>query len=443
MRGSASWVLERTLASSAPVDSFLEPTLERYGDRDRALLRELVLGSLRWLRRIDDVITQASHRGFEAIEQPLWAPLRLATYQLLFLDRIPPHAAVNEAVEEARHLTHRGGASFVNAVLRRIARQPHLDGWPVRAQGAVEKLAIEMSHPDFLVASWLRRFGEEATRSLLAANNRPKPLHLLAFRDRGGREMLAEALIDENVEIEASVLSPLGLIVRRGSPLTTRCFNSGDCYIQDEISQVAALIPPPRPGERVFDAAAAPGGKSFALLGFEAELELVAADVSLARLGRLRDNCTRLRRPLHTVLSDAGSPALRGPFDRVVVDLPCAGTGTLRKNPELKWRISREEIARLSNLGVRLLRGLEPLVAPGGFLVAITCSLEEEENEQVIERFLADHREFVPLPLEGELATPLARGIQGPGLWRWLPAADHDGFTVHVLQRRGGPRAIR
>ncbi len=442
MRGAASWVLERTLASSAPVDSFLEPTLVRYDDRDRALLRELVLGTLRWLRRIDDVISQASDRGFEAIEEPLWAPLRLATYQLLFLDRVPPHAAVNEAVEEARHLTHRGGASFVNAVLRRIARQPHLDGWPIRASGEVEKLAIEMSHPDFLVARWLRRFGREETRALLAANNRPKPLHLLAFHDRGGRELLAEALIDENLEVEPSLVSPLGLIVRRGNPFATRCFADGDCYVQDEASQVAALIPPPQPGERILDAAAAPGGKSFALLGYEADLELVAADVSLGRLGRLRDNCARLRRSLRVVISDAGSPALRGPFDRVVIDLPCAGTGTLRKNPELKWRISTEEIDRLSAMGLRLLRGVAPLVAPEGLLVAITCSLEEEENERVIERFLADHGDFVPLPLEERLAAPLVRGVRGPGLWRWMPAGDHDGFTVQVLQRRNGPRAV-
>ncbi len=439
---AASWVLERTLSSSAPVDSFLDPTLERYGDRDRALLRELVLGSLRWLRRIDEVISQASDRDFEEIEQALWAPLRLAVYQLLFLDRVPAHAAVNEAVEEARHLTHRGGASFVNAVLRRIARKPHLDAWPVDAKDEVERLAIGMSHPTFLVDRWLRRFGRQVTQELLAANNRPRPLHLLAFRDRGGRELLAEALIDEGLEVEPSVLSPLGLIVRQGSPLASGSFAAGDCYVQDEASQVAALIPPPRPGERILDAAAAPGGKSFALMAYEAGIEIVAADASLARLGRLRENCARLGRSPRVVISDAGSPGLRGPFDRVVVDLPCAGTGTLRKNPELKWRISAEEIDRLARSGLRLLKGTAPLVAPEGLLVAITCSLEEEENERVIERFLAEHGEFVPMPLEEHLAPALLGSVRAPGLWRLLPGGDHDGFTVHVLQRRGGPRAV-
>jgi 16S rRNA (cytosine967-C5)-methyltransferase len=440
VRAAAGWVLERTLASSAPVDSFLDPTLARYDERDQGLLRELVLGSLRWLRRLDQIIEQASDRRLEAIEKPLWAPLRLAVYQLLFLDRIPSHAAVHEAVEQAHHLTHRGGASFVNAVLRRIARDPDPQAWPVKADSLARQLAIEMSHPDFLVERWLDRFGEETTRAVLAANNQPKPLHLLAFRDRGGRELLAERLIDEGLEIEPSALSPLGLIVRRGSPFQTRAFAEGDCYIQDEASQVAAWIPPPQPGERIFDAAAAPGGKSFALAAYEPSVRIVAGDSSLARLARLRENSVRLRRELAMVATDAGAPALSARFDRVLLDLPCAGTGTLRKHPELKWRISPEEVSRLARQGQRLVSGAAQRVAPGGLLVAATCSIEEEENEAMIARFLRRNQDFELLPLEGALEPTLSRALRGPGSWRLLPAGDHDGFTVHVLRRIGGPR---
>src|SRR3954447_26716191 len=187
VRAAAAWVLDRTLQSLAPADSFLDSALPRFDDRDQGLLRELVMGSLRWLRRLDHVIAAASNRSFEQIEEVLRSPLRIATYQLLFLDRVPAHAAVHEAVEQAHQLTHRGGASFVNGVLRRIARAPRPEDWPVNESDPVRRLAIDKSHPDFLVARWLDRFGTARTLDLLAANNRTKPMYLLAFRAPGGR----------------------------------------------------------------------------------------------------------------------------------------------------------------------------------------------------------------------------------------------------------------
>lgn len=436
MRAAAAWVLERTLQSLAPADSFLDSALPRFDDRDQGLLRELVMGSLRWLRRLDHIIAVASNRSFSQIEAPLHAPLRVAVYQLLFLDRVPAHAAVHEAVEQAHQITHRGGASFVNGVLRRIARAPRLEDWPVEEPDFVRRLAIEKSHPDFLVARWLERFGTARTLDLLDANNRAKPMQVLAFRDRGGRELLAEALIDEGLEVEPATLSALGLIVRRGNPLTSAAFQRGELYIQDEASQAAALIPPPRPGETIFDAAAAPGGKSFSLLAAEPTVKLTLADVSLGRAQALRANLRRLRRPLLPLaMADAGEPPFARPFDRVILDLPCTGTGTLRRHPEIKWRISEGEVGRLSRQALRLLEGAAPIVAPGGLLVAITCSLEREENEDVTARFLATHPEFTPLPLDGRLEKPVAAAVTGPGAWRILTGADHDGFSVQVLAK--------
>jgi len=435
VRAAAAWVLERTLASMAPADSFLDSALPRFDDRDQGLLRELVMGTLRWLRRLDHVITAASSRSFEQIEEVLRSPLRVATYQLLFLDRVPAHAAVHEAVEQAHQLTHRGGASFVNGVLRRIARAPRPEDWPVNESDPVRRLAIEKSHPDFLVARWLDRFGTARTLDLLDANNRPKPMHLLAFRDRGGRELLAESLIDEGMEVEPASLSPLGLIVRRGNPLASAAFQRGDFYVQDEASQAAALIPPPRREETVLDAAAAPGGKSFSLLAWEPTVRVTMSDVAVARAVRVRDNQRRLRRALPLAVADAGALPFRGPFDRVVLDLPCTGTGTLRRHPEIKWRISEGEIGRLSRQALRLLEGTAPLVAPGGRLIAITCSLEPEENEEVMARFLATHPELSLLPLERLLESPVAAGITGPGAWRILTGGDHDGFSVQVLAK--------
>jgi len=435
VRVAAAWVLERTLQSLAPADSFLDSALPRFDERDQGLLRELVMGSLRWLRRLDHVIESASNRSLRQIEAPLHAPLRVAAYQLLFLDRVPAHAAVHEAVEQAHQLTHRGGASFVNGVLRTIARAPRLEEWPVSEADPVRRLGIEKSHPDFLVARWLERFGRRRAIALLDANNRAKPLHLLAFRDRGGRELLAEQLIDEGLEVEPASLSPLGLIVRRGNPFAAAAFQRGDCYVQDEASQAAALIPPPRAGETVLDAAAAPGGKSFSLLAAEPRVRIAMSDVALARANVLRTNLRRLRRRLPLAVADAGAPPFARQFDRVVLDLPCTGTGTLRRHPEIKWRISEEEIGRLSRQALRLLAGAAELVAPGGLLVAITCSLEKEENEEVIARFRETQPALSPLPLEALLEDPVAASVTGPGAWRVLTGGDHDGFTVHVLAK--------
>ncbi len=437
VRTAAARAVERALASLAPVELHLEAVAARLDERDRGLLTEITLGTLRWLTRLDAVIERASNRPLLAIEPSLWAPLRVATYQLLFLDRVPAHAAVNEAVEHARRITHKGGVAFVNAVLRKIAKNPSLQDWPVAEADPVRRLAIEMAHPEFLVRRWLSQFGEVVTRELLKANNRPKPLHLLAFRDRGGRELAAEALLDEGLEVEPSRLSPLGLVMREGHPFQSECFRRGDLYVQDEASQLAAWLPPPRPGERVLDAAAAPGGKSLALLAMEPSLRIVAADIGWSRARLMASNLARLRRHLPVLVGDAARLPLSGSFDRVVLDLPCSGTGTLRKHPELKWRVSETEITRLSSLGARLLEGVAGRVAPGGKLVAITCSIEREENETVVGRFLEKHSDFDLVELDPQVGAASGVGGIAPGLWRLLPGGDHDGFTVHVLSRRG------
>lgn len=440
VREAAAWVIERTLAARAPADTFLEGARASCDERDHGLLHELVRGTLAWLRRLDYIVAEAAHRSFDRIEPGLHAPLRLGVYQLLFLDRVPAHAVVDEAVEQAHRATHRGGASFVNAVLRQVARSPDLLAWPVRVADPIERLAIETSHPTFLVRRWLDRFGAERTRQILDANNRPRPLHLLTFRDHGGREAAAEELIDEQVEVVASALAPLGLLVRAGRPRDTRAFARGDLYVQDEASQAAALVPPPSPGERVLDLAAAPGGKSFSMLAWEPSARCVACDRSLSRLRLLRDNARRLGRRLPAVVMDGGDNACAGVFDRVVVDLPCSGTGTLRRHPELKWRLRPAEIGRLAGEGLRLLLGGAAALAPGGLLVAITCSIEREENEDVFARLLEQRRELQPCELEERVPLPWGRHAGG-ARWQVVPSDDHDGFTVHVAQRAGA-RAV-
>lgn len=435
VRSQAVSIVERTLVSRAPVDAELAALASSFDERDQALLREIVFGTLRWLKRLDHVVVAASGRTFEQIQPALLPVLRVATYQLLFLDRVPAHAIVSEAVDEALRRSHKGAAGFVNAVLRRVAARPDRAAWPIATTDAVERLAVESSHPEVLVRRWLAQYGEPATRALLEANNRQKPMHLLAFLAKGGREVLAAHLLAEGVATEPSRLSELGLIVRSGNALRTATFARGEFYIQDEVAQLVANLPVPRPGERVLDVAASPGGKGLAILATEPSIRLVAADVALPRLAALAENHHRLHTHASLVASDAERTPFTGVFDRVVVDYPCTGTGTLRKHPELKWRWSDSELERLSAQAQRLLAGAAAAVKQGGNLVAISCSLEPEENEAVGEGFLASAPGFRRAAVSGRVPTAAAAARSGDGIWRFLPSADHDGFTVQVFER--------
>ena len=435
VRSQAVSIVERTLVSRAPVDAELAALAGSYDERDQALLREIVFGTLRWLKRLDQVLVAASGRTFEQIQPALLPVLRVGAYQLLFLDRVPAHAIVSEAVDEALRRSHKGAAGFVNAVLRRVAARPDLPAWPVAASDPVERLAIETSHPEVLVRRWLEQYGEPATRALLEANNRQKPMHLLAFEDKGGRDRLAERLRAEGVETEPSGLSAQGLIVRSGHALRTDAFARGEFYIQDEVAQLVASLPAPRPHERVLDVAAAPGGKGLALLAAEPSIRLIAADVALPRLAALAGNHRRLHTAAGIVAAAAERTPFTGAFDRVIVDYPCTGTGTLRKHPELKWRWSESELERLADQAHRLLAGAAVAVKPGGLLVAISCSLEPEENEAVGERFRATASGFRRTGASGRVPAPAAAARSGEGIWRFQPSGDHDGFTVQLFER--------
>ncbi len=431
VRRRAAVAVEEALQSRAPISDLLETARGGLAPRDRGLLDELVLGTLRWLRRLDGVLESAAGRPLAEIDVELHGPLRVATHQLLFLDRVPPYAAVDAAVEEIKRRSHKGAAGFANAILRKIAAKANLASWPVPTEDPVEAIAIETSYPTFLVRRWVHRFGEGRARAALEAGNRRPAFQLLCF---GDREALAAGLRDESVETELAPLATQGLAVLSGDPRETAAFRSGKLYIQDQASQAAALVPPPAPGDCVLDVAAAPGGKSFSLLAAEPGLRLTAADASLSRLLRLRANQNRLATGFGLAVARAETPPFRAGFDRVIVDLPCSGTGTFARHPELKWRLSESELARLSSQAFEILLAAAELVAPDGRLCAVTCSVESEDNESVVERLLERRTDFRPERLV--LPTQLSPFVEGPGRWRVLPADDRDGFTVHVLRRR-------
>ena len=408
---------------------------------DRDLFRQLVLGVLRWRSGLNAEIASVSRVPLERLAPRLREILEVALYQIRHLDRIPDYAAVSEAVTQARGAAEEGAAKLINGVLRGILLlpPPAAPPLPPAAAGGVKEgdasaalLSRHFSHPVFLVARWLERLGSERTRRILESDNAPSAMDLMANPRRAGRDALAQALEREGVATSPSPLSPLGLTVRSGNPLRSPLFAAGHFTVQDLGSQALPLLLPP--GETLVDLAAAPGGKSFAAIALGRARRCLALDRSLERLRLLEENRTRLGMPeVAPVASDVSSVALApGRFDRVLFDAPCSGTGTLRKSPEIRYRVTPESIARLAAAQEAGLRAAATLLAPGGFLLYATCSLEEEENERVVARVLERAEGLAPAAIQApEGLRPFVSGA----VFRLFPDADTDGFTAHLLRR--------
>jgi 16S rRNA (cytosine967-C5)-methyltransferase len=405
----------------------------RFSEPDRGLLRELVLGVLRHRSAIDAELSAASRVPLAKLSPGVREVLEVALYQIRHLDRVPDFAAVDEAVTQARRRGGPGGARLVNAVLRRLVREaPPAPGAGPPAGGGDAAWAIHFSHPEFLVRRWRERFGDERTLAMLAADNVPSPLDLLVNPRRTTREKLRLALEQEGISTEESGFSPLSLSVRSGNPVRSPRLASGEFAIQDIGSQVLPLLLPP--SELLVDLAAAPGGKSFAALAHATARRTIALDRSVARLRMLADNGRRLGMPeaAPAAADFAAAPLPTGRFDRILLDAPCSGTGTLRKNPEIRWRISPEAIVRIAEDQVAALLAASRLLAPGGLLLYSTCSLEREENEEVVARALSENP---GLRLEEPTPPAALRAFVSGATFRMLPGETHDGFTAHLLKR--------
>lgn len=411
-------------------------------DRDRSLTAEIVTGTLRWQRAIDHLIAHMAKRTLARLDVEVLTILRLSLYQILHLDRVPASAVVDDAVNLTRGARKPSAAGFVNAVLRSTLRQRTSLPFPERPQAegdrdaALAYLGITHSHPEWLVSRWLSRVGFEDAERWVRFNNATPGLTLRANRLMTSRDALRTELAARDIETEPSRYAPDGLDVRAGNPLSTD--PNGFFVVQDEASQLVPLVVGARPGERVLDLCASPGGKTTALAVDMADSGLlVACDVRPARIDLLRRTVRASgAQHVHVVHVPADGPLAFGPvFDRVLVDAPCSGLGTIRRDPDIRWRRTEGDLAGLARAQVALLARAAATVTPGGRLVYATCSSEPEENEDVVDAFLAGHRDFTLAPV-ADGTNALTPFIDGRGMMRTRPYADGlEAFFAAALTR--------
>jgi len=399
-------------------------------ERDRALAAEIVMGTIRWQRSLNHIISHFARRPLNKLDVDVLTILRLSVYQLLHLDRVPASAVVDDAVDLTRAARKPSASGFVNAVLRAILRQNNRLPLPPRPDNAADRdavlayLGITHSHPDWLVERWLDRHGFDATERWVRFNNETPRLTIRANRLSVQREPVANALAAEGIQTEPTHYAPHGLTVTEGNPL--RLAPDGSFFVQDEASQLIPLVVSARPGEHVFDLCASPGGKTTAMAAdMDDSGVLVACDVREKRLALLEQTIrTSGAHHVHIVhIATTGTLPFAPAFDRVLVDAPCSGLGTLRRDPDIKWQRLEADLPALARDQLALLARAAAVLKPGGRLVYATCSSEPEENEQVVDAFLRAHPGFEPIDLRPEFADRLQPLLDARGMLRTLPFA--------------------
>ncbi|HUF28088.1 MAG TPA: 16S rRNA (cytosine(967)-C(5))-methyltransferase RsmB [Gemmatimonadaceae bacterium] len=414
--------------------ALLDPSFDRrvgpLDARDRRWTQELLFGMLRRRSWLDAVLSARVRGGLARLDADLIDLLRLGAYQLLYMGSVPAYAAIAQTVELAKNRHGLGASKLANAVLRRLDRERNELTVP-EPTDPVDALASSHSHPRWLVARWVGRWGAEQTELLLRANNTEGPL---VARPYGiVREQLEATLESTGVQVEEVPLvgDSLHLVSSVSSLTELGAFKKGLFFLQDPASTLITMYAAIAEGAVVADLCAAPGGKSLELAR-TASL-VIAGDLSYRRLQRVVSNLRRLEvRHVHPVAADARFPAI-APVDAVLVDVPCTGTGTFRRHPDARWRLKPSDLAVMGALQRAIIRSAASVVKPGGLLIYSTCSLEPEENDAQVESFLAERPEWrLEPPPEGAVPSE----VLDAGRLRVLPQRHGtDGAFAARLRR--------
>lgn len=403
VRGLAVRILNRIDQAGLFAEPLLDQALSRgvlTDGHDRRLLTEIVYGTLRMRGLIDWVIVSFYKGDPAAMNSDVRNILRTALYQFFFTDRIPAFAIVDEAVKLVKS-TQPQASGLVNAILRNVIRKKRKIPWPALEDDPVFHISVMHSHPLWLVRQWIDSFGFQETLNLCRGNNEVPPLNIRVNRLRATREDVIRRLQGSGFGAGKTSFSPDGItLVHTTMPVReTPCYTEGQIQVQDEASQLVAILLAPKPGEKILDACAGVGVKTSYLAEImKNQGNITAVDISRQKMKALRNNAERLGiaiiTPLVGDLREGLGEAFRDAFDGALLDAPCSGLGTLRRNPEIKWRITEGDILRHADLQKRLLPVVAGYVRQGGRLVYSTCSVMPEENENVISDFLSRRRDF-------------------------------------------------
>jgi 16S rRNA (cytosine967-C5)-methyltransferase len=441
-RAAAFDILLRVESESSYASELLHSAAhEHLSTPDHALATELIMGTIRWRSRLDDEIAKASSQPLSKLDPEILIALRLGLYQFRWLDRIPQRAAINESVELVKRARKRSAAPFVNAVLRKLSTTPP-DCVAKSAPASPQELARDLAHPHWMVERWTREYGLAAAAKI-CQHDQSIPATAIRLRTPTAEAQLSQ----EGITVKAGSLLSSARRVEAGDITKTRAFRTGQVVIQDEASQlVVALI---GTGTRILDCCAAPGGKTLAIADRNPAAAITAVELHPHR-ARLLQKLLHLTEPnsaarIQILVADAQSLPTFLPFERILADVPCSGTGTLARNPEIKWRLKIDDLAELHERQSAILRSALARLAPGGRLVYSTCSLEKDENEDVVASVLGEdpslrlldcRTELDQLKAFGELTWPDAASLtRGPYL-RTIPGVqDCDGFFAAILER--------
>lgn len=405
---------------------------------DRALTTELVMGVLRWQSLLDRRLSDASTRKLERIDIEVRLALRLGIYQLQFLSRIPARAAIFESVELVKSARKRSAAGFVNAVLRKTVRSSRSVALQeIEDCVTASQLPMVAAHPAWLVSRWVDHYGLPATRQI-CRHNQTIPTTAIHIEDGQTAKEITEA----GCRLSPGLLLATAYLATEGDVTKTTAYEEGRISIQDEASQLVAMLA--GQGRRILDCCAAPGSKTSLLAKNNPQAKVIASDLHPHRARLLRTLIHH--RNVQVVAADARHLPFATGFDRILADVPCSGTGTLARNPDIKWRLKPEDLSDLQSRQVAILSSALTHLAPAGRLIYSTCSLEREENQGVVEAVLEGNPEFRVVSCRGELESLRSSGeltwtdidtlIADPFL-RTIPG-EHpcDGFFAAIIERR-------
>ena len=413
-------------------------------DRDRAFIGNLVQGVLRWRARLDFILECHAVQPIEKIDPVILNILRLAVYQIFFLDRVPDSAAVNSAVNQARLKKGHGRlVSFVNGILRNICRNKDSIAYPDRKKDLTGFMSRFYSYPEWLVNRWLKAFGKDFTEDLISAQNNFPDLNIRVNSLKTNRKQLINYLADQGINAEPLRFSPEGLRLKdfRGRVERLKPFMDGMFQVQDQAAQVVSHLLSPCPGDNIIDICAGFGGKSSHLQELmENRGKVLALDMSFKRLKSHKENCRRLGvSNINPVVANAGeslSWLYKGGFNKALIDAPCSGLGVISRHPDIKWNKKEGDMERISSLQKKIMEMSFSAVQNGGSVLYAVCSISREENEEVVEYLLECNRNISLVNMKETVPVWGTDLIDNDGFFRTYPNIHHmDGFFAALFKK--------